>query len=142
MSAWHSLGGYTMAIGLFVLGIAGWQVMLAFVIGVLILWWANNLSGVAGHREKVPWPVFARASFGVFGANIPALMRAIVATAWYGIQTYLASAAVMILVMKVFPGVEPLAGSSFLGLSALGWICFLALSLAQAMVLLLGMESV
>src|SRR5690625_6224721 len=35
MSAWHSLGGYTMAIGLFVLGIAGWQVMLAFVIGVL-----------------------------------------------------------------------------------------------------------
>lgn len=142
MSAWHSLGGYTMAIGLFVLGIAGWQVMLAFVIGVLILWWANNLSGVAGQREKVPWPVFARASFGVFGANIPAIMRAIVATAWYGIQTYLASAAVMILVMKVFPGVGPLAESSFLGLSTLGWICFLALSLAQAMVLLLGMESV
>lgn len=140
MSGWHSLGGYTMAIGLFVLGIAGWQAMIAFVIGVAILFWANNLSGVAGQREKVPWPVFARASFGVMGANIPALMRAIVAIAWYGIQTYLASAAVMILVLKVVPGLEPLTESSFLGLNILGWICFLALSALQMLVLLLGME--
>ena len=42
------------------------------------------------------FPVFARASFGIYGANIPAILRAIVAVAWYGIQTYLASAAVML----------------------------------------------
>lgn len=142
MSGWHSLGGYTMAIGLFAFGITGWQVIIAFVIGVMILFWANNLSGVAGQREKVPWPVFARASFGVLGANIPALMRAIVAVAWYGIQTYLASAAVMLLILKVFPGLEGLTEGSILGLPYLGWICFLGLSLVQLIVLLLGMEAV
>ena len=65
-------------------GVAG---DLAFIIGAIILYVLNNLTGVAGQREKVPFPVFARASFGVFGANIPAVLRAIVAVFWYGIQT-------------------------------------------------------
>ncbi|MET1155220.1 cytosine permease [Arthrobacter sp.] len=142
MSAWHSLGGYTVAIGLFALGLMGWQVILAFSLGIVILYFANNLSGVAGQRVKVPFPVFARASFGVYGANIPALLRAIVAIAWYGIQTYLASAVVMLLALKLFPGASGLQNMSFLGLSALGWICFLLLSLIQLVVLLGGMEAV
>lgn len=142
MSGWHSLGGYTMAIGLFVFGITGWQVIIAFTIGVVILFFMNNLTGVAGQREKVPFPVFARGSFGVFGANIPAILRAVVAICWYGIQTYLASAAIMLLVLKVAPGATPLSEGSFLGLSPLGWICFLGLSAVQLIVLLLGMESV
>jgi NCS1 family nucleobase:cation symporter-1 len=142
MSGWHSLGGYTMAIGLFVFGITGWQVILAFTVGVVILYFANNLSGVAGQREKVPFPVFARGAFGIFGANIPAILRAIVAIAWYGIQTYLASAAIMLLVLKVAPGAMPLTESSFLGLSTLGWICFLILSAIQLIVLLSGMEAI
>lgn len=142
MSAWHSLGGYTMAIGLLVFGISGWQAIIAFAGGVLILYFVNNLTGTAGQREKVPFPVFARGAFGVFGANIPAILRAIVAIAWYGIQTYLASAAIMLLIIKVFPGTAGLAESNFLGLSALGWICFLVLSAVQLAVLMLGMESV
>ncbi|AUI50914.1 NCS1 family nucleobase:cation symporter-1 [Arthrobacter crystallopoietes] len=142
MSAWHSLGGYTVAIGLFALGLMGWQVILAFSIGIVILYFVNNLSGVAGQRVKVPFPVFARASFGVYGANIPALLRAVVAIAWYGIQTYLASAVVMLLAIKIVPGAAGLEAVSFLGLSALGWICFLGLSLIQLLVLLGGMEAV
>lgn len=142
MSGWHSLGGYTMAVGLFIFGITGWQVIFAFTVGVVILYIVNNLSGIAGQREKVPFPVFARGSFGILGANIPALLRAVVAIAWYGIQTYLASAAIMLLVLKIAPGATPLAENSFLGLSALGWICFLALSAVQLVVLLLGMEAV
>lgn len=142
MSGWHSLGGYTMAIGLFMFGITGWQLIFAFVIGVAVLYLVNNLTGVAGQREKVPFPVFARGAFGVFGANIPAIIRAIVAVFWYGIQTYLASAAIMLLLMKVVPATAPLAETSFLGLSALGWICFVALSGLQLLVLMMGMESV
>lgn len=142
MSGWHSLGGYTMAIGLFVFGLTGWQVIGAFLVGVVILYFINNLTGVAGQRERVPFPVFARSAFGVYGANIPAILRAIVAVAWYGIQTYLASAAVMILIMKIFPGTIPLSEQSFLGLSALGWICFLVLSAVQLCILLSGMEAV
>lgn len=142
MSAWHSLGGYTMAIGLLVFGISGWQVIIAFAIGVVILFFVNNLTGTAGQRERVPFPVFARGAFGVFGANIPAILRAIVAIAWYGIQTWLASAAIMLLVIKIFPASAPLSDGSFLGLSPLGWICFLILSAVQLAVLLLGMEAV
>ncbi|MDH6261739.1 NCS1 family nucleobase:cation symporter-1 [Bradyrhizobium sp. BR13661] len=142
MSGWHSLGGYTFAIGLFALGLAGWQMIVAFTLGVVVLYFTNNLSGIAGQRVKVPFPVFARASFGVYGANIPALLRATVAIAWYGIQTYLASAAVMLLVLKLFPSSNSLTESSFVGLTYLGWICFLALSAAQLIVLSRGMEAV
>lgn len=142
MSSWHSLGGYTMAIGLFTLGLSGWQMMVSLSVGAVILFFAANLSGIAGQRVKVPFPVFARASFGVFGANIPAVLRAIVAIAWYGIQTYLASTAGMLLLLKMVPAVKGLSESNFLGLSALGWICFLVLSALQLLVLLRGMEAV
>ena len=142
MAGWHSMAGYTMAIGLFAFGLTGWQAIIAFIAGAIILYGLNNLTGVAGQREKVPFPVFARASFGVFGANIPAILRAIVAVFWYGIQTWLASAAVMILILKIAPGTSALAGNSFLGLSSLGWICFLLLSALQLAVLLSGLETV
>lgn len=142
MSAWHSLGGYTMAIGLLILGLTGWQMAVALSIGVVIIFFASNLMGVAGQKVGVPFPVFARASFGVFGANIPALLRAIVAIAWYGIQTYLASAVLMILVIKIFPGTIPMTQNSFLGLSTLGWICFLVLWLVQLIVLYRGMDAI
>ncbi len=142
MSAWHSLGGYTMAVGLLVLGITGWQMVIGLIIGLIIIYFISNLMGVAGQRVGVPFPVFARISFGVYGANIAALLRAIVAVAWYGIQTYLASVAVMILVVKVEPGTNTLTNSGFLGLSTLGWICFLVLWAAQLAVLWRGMEAI
>lgn len=142
MSAWHSLAGYTMAVGLLVLGITGWQVVIALVLGIVVIYAMSNLMGIAGQRVGVPFPVFARASFGVFGANLPALLRAVVAVFWYGIQTWLASAVVMILVMKLWPATVPLARGSFLGLSALGWICFLVLWAVQLIVLHRGIETV
>lgn len=142
MSAWHSLGGYTMAVGLLVLGLKGWQMSVGLIIGVIIIFIFSNLMGVAGQRVGVPFPVFARISFGVYGANIPAILRAIVAVAWYGIQTYLASLAVMLLVLKIAPGASGMTAGGFLGLSTLGWICFLVLWAAQLAVLWRGMEAV
>ena len=65
-----------------------------------------NLTGYAGQRLGVPYPVLARLSFGVLGANIPAIIRAIVGIAWYGIQTYLASFAVQVLLLKMAPGLD------------------------------------
>lgn len=138
----HSIGGYTFAAGLFFLGLTGWQVFLALICGITVVYFLMNLTSVAGQRYGIPYPVLARVSFGVFGANVPALIRAAVAIAWYGIQTWLASVAVVILALKIFPGLEPLARSSFLGLSYLGWICFLLLWAAQLFVLGRGMESV
>jgi nucleobase:cation symporter-1, NCS1 family len=142
MSAWHSLAGYAVAVGLLVLGLTGWQMAIALVVGIAIIYFASNMMGVAGQKVGVPFPVFARASFGVYGANIPALLRAVVAVAWYGINTYLASAVVMILTLKIWPGTKSLTVTSFLGLSTLGWICFLVLWVAQLIVLHRGMETV
>ena len=138
----HSIGGYTFAAGLFFLGLAGWQVFLALIVGITIVYFLMNLTGIAGQRHGIPYPVLARLSFGLFGANIPALIRAIIAIFWYGIQTWLASVAVVILLLRIFPGLEGLTHSKFLGLSYLGWICFLALWVAQLFVLHRGMETV
>src|SRR5215207_9475120 len=138
----HSIGGYTFAAGLFFLGLTGWQVFLALLVGITAVYFLMNLTGLAGHRHGIPYPVLARLSFGLFGANIPALIRAIIAIFWYGIQTWLASVAVVILLLRIFPGLEGLTESKFLGLSYLGWICFLALWVAQLFVLHRGMETV
>jgi NCS1 family nucleobase:cation symporter-1 len=138
----HSIGGYTIAAGLFFLGLAGWQVFLALIVGITVVYFLMNLTGIAGQRHGIPYPVLARLSFGLFGANIPALIRAIIAIFWYGIQTWLASVAVVILLLRIFPGLEGLTESKFLGLSYLGWICFLALWVAQLFVLHRGMETV
>ena len=138
----HSIGGYTFAAGLFFLGLTGWQVFLALIAGITAVYFLINLTSIAGQRHGIPYPVLSRISFGVFGANIPALIRAVIAIFWYGIQTWLASVAILILVLKVFPGLEPLTEHSFLGLSYLGWICFLLLWAAQLLVLRHGMESV
>ncbi len=79
MTSAHSLGSYGFAVGMLALGLTGWQTMLALFTGVLVLWMGSNLIGIAGQRLGVPFPVFARATFGVFGANIPALLRGLVA---------------------------------------------------------------
>src|SRR5215210_4133578 len=138
----HSIGGYTFAAGLFFLGLTGWQVFLALLVGITAVYFLMNLTGIAGQRHGVPYPVLSRLSFGLFGANIPALIRAIIAIFWYGIQTWLASVAVVILLLRIFPGLEGYAQNSILGLSTLGWICFLILWGAQLLVLRHGMETV
>ncbi|NUR88748.1 MAG: NCS1 family nucleobase:cation symporter-1, partial [Nonomuraea sp.] len=141
MSDIHSIGGYTFAAGLFALGLVGWQVLLALVIGIALVNVGMNWIGYAGQKTGVPYPVLARASFGVFGANLPALIRAIIAIFWYGIQTWLASVALVTLALRIFPGLTPLTRSDFLGLSALGWMAFLALWAVQLLVFARGMES-
>ena len=59
--------------------------------GSLVIFVIMNLVGYAGVKTGVPYPVLARSSFGVWGANLPALMRAVVACFWYGAQTAAAS---------------------------------------------------
>ncbi|MDQ4214924.1 NCS1 family nucleobase:cation symporter-1 [Microbacterium capsulatum] len=142
MSDVHSIGGYTFAAGLFAFGLVGWQVLVALIIGIALVNVAINWMGYAGQRTGVPYPVLARASFGVFGANIPALVRAIIAVFWYGIQTWLASVALIVLLLRVWPQLAPMTHGGFLGLSPLGWIAFLALAALQLGLFSGGMNAV
>ena len=62
------------------------------------------VTGHAGTRYGIPFPVFARASFGVRGAHVPALLRALVACGWFGIQTWIGGHAISALLGEVWPG--------------------------------------
>ncbi len=142
MSDVHSVGGYTFAASLFFLGLTGWEVLLAMVVGITAVYFLMNLIGRPSLKYGTPFPVVARMSFGVMGANIAAALRGIVGIVWYGVQTYFASKAVQALVLAFYPGAEALTHSSLLGLSALGWFSFLFMWLFQLLIFLNGMETI
>ncbi|WP_018155750.1 NCS1 family nucleobase:cation symporter-1 [Demetria terragena] len=138
----HSLGNYTFAIGLFALGLGGWQILLALGLGGVFLFLLLNLSGFMGEKTGVPFPVMSRIAFGTKGAQIPALVRGTVAIVWFGIQTYLASVVLNILIIAMIPSAASLSENSFLGLSTLGWISFVVLWALQLVVVSYGMEMI
>ena len=138
----HNIANYSFAIGLYALGLNGWQILLSLGIGAALVFMFMNLSGYMGQRTGVPFPVISRISFGVHGAQIPALIRAVIAIAWFGIQTYLASVVLRVLLVAVHPGFAAFDHDSILGLSSLGWVCFVAIWLVQLVILAYGMEMV
>ncbi|HEX6357702.1 NCS1 family nucleobase:cation symporter-1 [Actinophytocola sp.] len=145
MSDVHSVGGYVTAGSLFVLGLSSWQVLISLVVGISIVYLFCNLVAKPSQLTGVPFPVICRTVFGVLGANIPAIIRGLIAVAWYGIQTYLASVALNVVLIKLFPGLGPLADVDqygFLGLPLLGWLSYAILWVAQAAVFWTGMESI
>ncbi|MFA0088655.1 NCS1 family nucleobase:cation symporter-1 [Vibrio sp. E150_011] len=142
MSDVHSVGGYVFAASLFALGLNGIQVFISLLIGISIVLVFANLMGKPGQKAGIPFPVVARMSFGVFGANIPAVIRGLIAVVWYGIQTYLASSSFIILLLYFFPNTASLAESEFLGLSHLGWIGFTSMWVLQGIVFMFGMDMI
>ena len=145
MSDVHSVGGYVFAGSLFALGLTSWQVLIALIAGIGIVNVLCNLIAKSSQRNGVPYPVICRATFGVLGANMPAVIRGLIAVAWYGIQTYLASSAFVIVLLKFAPQLMPYADvhrHGWLGLSALGWSGFMLLWVLQAFVFWNGMETI
>ncbi|MCP2193480.1 nucleobase:cation symporter-1, NCS1 family [Williamsia deligens] len=145
MSDVHSVGGYVTAGSLFALGLTSWQVLVALVVGIIIVNVFANLVARPSQVAGVPYPVICRAAFGVLGANLPAVIRGLIAVAWYGIQTYLASNAFVVLGLKLWPSLAPWADvdqHGLLGLSALGWGAFAIMWVLQALVFWRGMEAI
>jgi nucleobase:cation symporter-1, NCS1 family len=142
MSDVHSVGGYTFAASLFFLGLAGWQVLLSMIVGIAIVNYLMNLIGRPSQKYGIPFPVVARMSFGVMGANLAAVVRGIVGIVWYGVQTYFASKAVQVLVLTVAPSAAALNHNDFLGLSTLAWFSFLFMWFFQLVIFLSGMETI
>ena len=101
--------------------------------------WLVNLSGKPSVKHGIPYPVFARVSMGVFGANFPAMARGLVAMFWYGAQTYAASTAVALLITSL-TGIqgEPM----LLGMSGVMWISFIFVSLFQVYLFWQGIDLV
>jgi len=125
----QSLFGYTLAASLFLTyGLSGWTVFAAIMVAGFFVMWLVNLMGQPSVKYGIPFPVMARASMGVRGANFPAIVRAIVAIFWYGAQTYFASTAVSLLLSSLLGGNgDPV----LLGLSGIDWVSFLAVWVFQ-----------
>jgi NCS1 family nucleobase:cation symporter-1 len=100
---------YQLASSLIDKGMSWNQAVLTVLLGNLIVLVPMILNGHAGAKYGIPFPVFARAPFGVVGANVPAMLRALVACGWFGIQTWIGGKALAVVVAKLFwPGIADL----------------------------------
>ena len=120
-----SVPAYMLASGLMSEGMNWWQAVLTVFLGNLIVLVPMVLVGHAGTKYGIPFPVLVRASFGVRGAQLPAILRAIVACGWFGIQTWLGSQAIYTILNVVTDNM--LVGSNIpgLGINPGQGFCFL-----------------
>lgn len=135
---------YMMASSLIEGGMNWWQAILTIFLGNTIVLVPMILNGHAGAKYGIPFPVLARASFGTSGANVPALLRAIVACGWFGIQTWLGGFSVYQMLRLWIPTLETLPDvfpASF-GLQTGPAICFVLFWLLNMYVVYLGVESI
>lgn len=134
----QSLFGYTLAASLFVTyGLNGWAVFAGIVLAGFIVMGLVNLIGKPSVEHGIPFPVMARASMGVRGANFPAMIRAVVAIFWFGVQTYFASTALSLaFIALIGSNGQPV----FLDLSSIEWIAFLAVWAFQIMLFWNGID--
>lgn len=142
MSDVHSVGGYLFASSLFALGLTSWQIFIVLIAGIWLVMLLANFTAKPSQASGVPYPVISRMAFGVFGANIPAMIRGVIAIVWYGIQTYLASVALAIILLKFFPNLSHLTETSFLNLSYLGWLSFFIMWSFQTALFLMKMRAI
>ncbi len=135
---------YTLASGLVDQGWT-WQAAVgAVVLGNIVVLIPIALNSHAGTKYGIPFPVLARSSFGVFGANVPAVLRALVACGWFGIQTWIGGWAIFKLVEAIWPGIATLPQllPDFVGLGTGEMLCFLLFWALNLWIVLRGMESI
>lgn len=132
---------YMLASGLINGGMNWWQAILTIFLANTIVLVPMILNGRAGAKYGIPFPVFARASFGTSGANIPALLRAIVACGWFGIQTWIGGAAIYTLLKVWNPSLAEINTKSLLP-QALPMICFMGFWLLNMFIVYLGVDSI
>ena len=125
---------YMLASGLIAGGMSWIQAVATIFLGNLIVLIPMLLNAHAGTKYGIPFPVLVRASFGVRGANIPAILRALVACGWFGIQAWIGGQAIFSMLKIVWPGAASLAGSS--------WICFFLFWAINMMVIWRGIETI
>src|SRR5574337_674107 len=108
---------YMLASGMIAGGMNWKQAIFTVFLGNVLVLIPMLLNAHAGARYGIPFPVFARASFGVLGANVPAILRALVACGWFGIQTWIGGEALNAMMRAIWP--------EWGGAPGARWVCFL-----------------
>jgi nucleobase:cation symporter-1, NCS1 family len=132
---------YMLASSLIGGGMNWWQAILTIFLGNTIVLVPMILNGHAGAKYGIPFPVFARASFGTKGANIPAILRAIVACGWFGIQTWIGGMAIYYMLRAWNPSLPEITTDSLFP-NAIPFTCFFAFWLLNMLIVYLGVESI
>ncbi|HJY88311.1 MAG TPA: NCS1 family nucleobase:cation symporter-1 [Candidatus Acidoferrales bacterium] len=125
---------YMLASGMIAGGMNWKQAILTVFLGNVLVLIPMLLNAHAGARYGIPFPIFARSSFGVLGANLPALLRALVACGWFGIQTWIGGEAINALLVAVAPGWKNFP----LGVP----VCFAAFWLLHVAVIVRGIKTI
>jgi nucleobase:cation symporter-1, NCS1 family len=138
ISLWFSMSmevsTYMLASGLIAGGMDWKQAIGTILLGNLIVLVPLLLNAHAGAKYGIPFPVFVRAPFGTRGANVPAMLRAIVACGWFGIQSWIGGQAIHSMLVVLWPGTEAAPWTV--------WACFLGFWLLNMVVIWRGVDSI
>lgn len=115
---------YMLASSLIGGGMNWWQAVLTIFLANLIVLVPMILNAHAGTKYGIPFPVYCRASFGTLGANVPAILRALVACGWFGIQAWIGGDAIYKICLTLFK-IQPAVVTNWFGISGGQFVCFL-----------------
>jgi nucleobase:cation symporter-1, NCS1 family len=121
----HCIPTYMLASGLMTAGMNWSQALVTILLGNTIVLIPILLNSHPGTKYGIPFPVFARAAYGTLGSNVPALMRALVACGWFGIQAWIGGEAVQTMFRTIIPGWATLLGPGVAGHTTTEWLSFL-----------------
>lgn len=125
---------YLLASGMIAGGMDWKQAVFTVFLGNVLVLVPMLLNAHAGAKYGIPFPVFARASFGVKGANVPAVLRALVACGWFGINTWIGGEAINAMAAALIPSWKNIAYGV--------WICFAAFWLLHVIVIVMGIRTI
>jgi len=133
---------YQLASSLVSGGMNWWQAVLTIFLGNVIVLIPMVLNAHAGTKYGIPFPVYCRASFGTWGANVPALLRALVACGWFGIQAWIGGAAIYQLAAAFWPSIATPDHAHVLGVTGPQFIAFLFFWAINMLVIYKGIDSI
>src|SRR5437868_11985643 len=136
----HCIPTYMLASGLIGAGMSWSQALGTILLGNTIVLVPILLNSHAGTKHGIPFPVFARAAYGTFGSNVPALMRALVACGWFGIQAWIGGQALHVFFRSLWAGWPAAIPGSFGGHTPTEWISFLLFWGLNVVVIYRGMD--
>ena len=136
----HCIPTYMMASGLISAGMNWWQALFTILLGNVIVLAPILLNSHPGTKYGIPFPVFARASYGTLGSNLPALMRAIVACGWFGIQAWIGGQALHTFFTAFIPGWATLFGGPMAGHTPTEWLSFMLFWGLNIVIIYRGMD--
>ena len=120
----HCIPTYMLASGLMASGMSWAQALVTILLGNVIVLVPILLNSHPGTKYGIPFPVFARAAYGTLGSNVPAMLRALVACGWFGIQAWIGGEALNTFFRTIVPGWPTLLGAGFGGHTTTEWLSF------------------